>query len=40
MVSSLAMYEKQLAKLEMPVEFRTQTVCVPSYHEMYPYLRH
>ena len=38
MVESLKMYEKQLSKLSVPVEFSKETVCVPSYHELYPFL--
>ena len=30
---ALAMYEGELAKLEQPVEFRRENVCVPSYQE-------
>ena len=34
------MYEKQLDKLEVPVDFRTNAVFVPSYHEAYPLPEH
>eukprot|EP01135_Chromosphaera_perkinsii_P004704 Nk52_evm15s294 gene=Nk52_evmTU15s294 len=35
MTKSLAMYEEQLGNLYCPVEFSKETVCVPSYHEMW-----
>ncbi|KAI0233218.1 Spermine synthase [Lamellibrachia satsuma] len=35
MTLSLAMYEKQLSKLETPVEFRKKPVHIPSYHELW-----
>jgi len=35
MTASLAMYEKQLKALEVSVQWKTSTVCVPSYHEMW-----
>ena len=30
------MYEEQLGKLSSPVLFNKETICIPSYHEMYP----
>jgi len=39
MKSALAMYEHQLTKLVVPVEFSTQTVCVPSYHELWVFYK-
>ncbi|EDO44717.1 predicted protein [Nematostella vectensis] len=34
-LDSLTMFEGQLKKLECPVEFSKETVCVPSYHELW-----
>ena len=35
-VAALRMYEEQLTKLSYPIEFSKETVCVPSYLELYP----
>ena len=39
MKSALAMYEKQLSKLNTPVSFTKQTVCVPSYLEQWVFYK-
>ena len=39
MKSALSMYEKQLSKLDTPVNFSKQTVCVPSYHELWVFYK-
>ncbi len=39
MTSALKMYESQLEKLSVPVEFSRETVCVPSYHEMWVFYK-
>ena len=36
MKDALKMYEEQLGKLKQPVGFKKETVCVPSYLELYP----
>ena len=39
MKSALTMYEKQLSKLDTRVNFSKQTVCVPSYHELWVFYK-
>ncbi|XP_070569097.1 spermine synthase-like [Ptychodera flava] len=36
---ALAMYENQLSKLSCPVDFSKETVCVPSYHELWVFYK-
>uniref|UniRef100_A0A8B9F3U4 Spermine synthase n=1 Tax=Amazona collaria TaxID=241587 RepID=A0A8B9F3U4_9PSIT len=37
LTDALTLYEEQLSRLYCPVEFSKETVCVPSYMELYPY---
>lgn len=39
MTDALALYEEQLANLSCPVDFSKEVVCVPSYLELYPFLK-
>lgn len=36
LTDALTLYEEQLSRLYCPVEFSKETVCVPSYMELYP----
>lgn len=39
MTEALSLYEEQLGKLSCPVDFSKEVVCVPSYVELYPFIR-
>lgn len=39
LTEALSLYEEQLEKLSCPVEFSKEVVCVPSYSELYPFIR-
>lgn len=39
MTEALSLYEEQLGKLSSPVDFTKEVVCVPSYVELYPFIR-
>lgn len=39
LTEALSLYEEQLGKLSCPVDFSKEVVCVPSYLELYPFIR-
>lgn len=39
LTEALSLYEEQLGKLSCPVDFSKEVVCVPSYMELYPFIK-